>query len=134
MTHRLAMQDPRTQYPSPPFPRQPQPAPGLASEMQPRPDHGETSYRGSGKLEGRKALITGGDSGIGRAVAIAFAREGADVAISHLASEQSDADTLVALVQAEGRKALSLPGDVRDENWCRGLVDAAVQGLGGSTS
>jgi hypothetical protein len=91
MVDRLKMQDPRKQYPAPPFPKQPQPAPGLASRLEPPADHGEESYRGSGKLDGRKALITGGDSGIGRAVAIAYAREGADVAISHLPEEQPDA-------------------------------------------
>ncbi len=89
--HRLEMQDPRQQYPAPPFPQQPQPLPGLAQKMQPQPDHGEQSYIGCGKLAGRKALITGSDSRIGRAVAIAFAREGADVAISYLKSEEADA-------------------------------------------
>jgi NAD(P)-dependent dehydrogenase (short-subunit alcohol dehydrogenase family) len=131
MTDRLTMQDPRTQYPRPPFPRQPQPTPGLAAEMNPKPDHGETSYVGSGKLKGRKALITGGDSGVGRAAAIAFAREGADVAISYLESEQSDADEVIALIEAEGRTALALPGDITDENWCREMVAKTVDALGG---
>lgn len=131
MADRLAMQDPREQYPKPPFPRQPQPVPGLAAEMDPRPDHGETSYRGSGKLVGRKALVTGGDSGIGRAAAIAFAREGADVAIAYLPSEQADADEVVRLIEAEGRKAVALPGDVTDEAYCRRLVQDAVDGMGG---
>ena len=131
MTDRLTMQDPREQYPKPPFPEQPQPVPGLASRMEPRPDHGESSYAGSGRLMGRKALITGGDSGIGRAAAIAFAREGADVAIAYLPSEQTDADEVVALIEAEGRTAVALPGDVTDEAWCRALVDRAIDGLGG---
>ena len=131
MTDRLAMQDPRKQYPQPPFPKQPQPVPGLAREMDPKPDHGETSYKGSGKLTGRKALITGGDSGIGRAAAIAYAREGADVAISYLDSEEADAKEVIALIEAEGRKALALPGDITDEAWCRDLVTKAVEGLGG---
>ncbi len=131
MTDRLAMQDPRQQYPKPPFPKQPQAAPGLAARMDPQPDHGETSYRGSGRLAGRKALITGGDSGIGRAAAIAFAREGADVAIGYLPNEEADAEEVIDLIRAEGRKALGLPGDVKDEAWCRSLVEQTVEGLGG---
>ena len=131
MADRLFLQDPRNQYPKPPFPKQPQPAPGMAAQMDPVPDHGEESYVGSGKLKGRKALITGGDSGIGRAAAIAYAREGADVAIAYLPSEESDAQAVIALIEAEGRKAVALPGDVMDEAWCRQLVDDAVAGLGG---
>lgn len=131
MTDRLTMQDPRAQYPKPPFPRQPQPVPGLAAKMDPLPDHGETSYRGTGRLAGRKALITGADSGVGRAVAIAFAREGADVALSYLKAEASDADEVVELIEAEGRTAVRLPGDITDEAWCRDLVAQAVAGLGG---
>ena len=128
---RLNMQDPRHQYPEPPFPRQPQPAPGLAAKMTPRPDHGEASYTGSGKLVNRKALITGGDSGIGRAVAIAYAREGADVAISYLPNEESDAQDVIALIEKTGRKAIALPGDITDEQFCRKLVKDAVDALGG---
>jgi NAD(P)-dependent dehydrogenase (short-subunit alcohol dehydrogenase family) len=131
MTDRLTMQDPREQYPRPPFPRQPQPVPGAAAEMDPVPDHGETSYQGSGKLTGRKALITGGDSGIGRAAAIAFAREGADVAIAYLPAERQDAADVIALIEAEGRTAVDLPGDITDEQWCRSLVEQAVEKLGG---
>lgn len=131
MTDRLTMQDPRAQYPRPPFPRQPQPVPGLATKMEPTPDHGETSYKGSGKLTGRKALVTGGDSGIGRAAAIAYAREGADVAISYLANEETDAAEVIALIEAEGGKAVALPGDVTNEEWCRTLVAKTVEELGG---
>ena len=131
MSDRLSMQDPRTQYPQPPFPRQPQPVPGEASKMDPVPDHGETSYVGSGKLNGRKALITGGDSGIGRAAAIAYAREGADVAIAFLPSEEADAQEVIALIKAEGRTAVALPGDITDETWCRDLVAQAVEKLSG---
>jgi NAD(P)-dependent dehydrogenase (short-subunit alcohol dehydrogenase family) len=123
--------DPRQKFPSPPFPSQPQPRPGLAFEMDPTPDHGEESYKGSGRLAGRKALITGGDSGIGRAAAIAFAREGADVAISYLGEEQRDADQVIKLIEAEGRKAVGLPGDIRHEKWCRELVTKSVTALGG---
>jgi len=131
MTDRLTMQDPRSQYPQPPFPRQPQPVPGEASKMDPVPDHGETSYKGSGKLAGRKALITGADSGIGRAAAIAFAREGADVALSYLESEKNDAAEVIQLVEAEGRTAVDLAGDITDEEWCKTLVAQAVEKLGG---
>jgi hypothetical protein len=131
MVERLALQDPRIQYPRPPFPEQRQPSPGLEVEMDPRPDHGETSYKGSGKLIGRKALVTGGDSGIGRAAAIAYAREGADVAIAYLPAEEKDAAEVVTLIEAEGRKAVALPGDITDEAWCRELVARAVDGLGG---
>jgi NAD(P)-dependent dehydrogenase (short-subunit alcohol dehydrogenase family) len=131
MTDRLTMQDPRVQYPRPPFPRQPQPMPGFAAQMEPKPDHGENSYKGSGKLTGRKALITGGDSGIGRATAIAFAREGADVAIAYLASEEPDAREVIALIEAEGRKAVPLPGDVTDETFCQSMVEQAVAEMGG---
>ncbi len=131
MSDRLKMQDPRKQYPAPPFPKQPQPAPGLARRLDPPADHGEESYRGSGRLEGRKALITGGDSGIGRAVAIAFAREGADVAISYLPAEQSDADEVISLVREAGRTAVALPGDVTDEAHARDLPKRAAEELGG---
>lgn len=118
-------------YPRPPFAEQPQQPPGLAAEMKPIPDHGETSYIGSGRLAGKRALITGGDSGIGRAVAIAFAREGADVAINFLPEEQTDAEAVIALIAAEGRKAVALPGDIRDESFCQQLVASAVRELGG---
>lgn len=119
------------EYPAPPFAEQPQPVPGLASKMIPVPDHGETSYRGSGRLEGRKALITGGDSGIGRAVAIAYAREGADVAINYLPEEESDAVEVIKLIEAEGRKAFAIPGDIRTEAFCQTLVKEAATKLGG---
>ena len=127
---RLTMQDPRKQYPQPPFPRQPQSVPGLAEKMTPTPDHGEQSYTGHERLTNRKALITGGDSGIGRAVAIAFAREGADVAISYLPSEESDAKDVVALIEQSGRKAVALPGDITDEQVCKQLVTDTVEALG----
>jgi NAD(P)-dependent dehydrogenase (short-subunit alcohol dehydrogenase family) len=125
------LQDPTTKYPKPPFPGQSQPWPGLAGQMNPRPDHGETSYRGSGRLAGRKALITGGDSGMGRAAAIAYAREGADVAINYLPAEEPDAREVIALIKAENRIGLAIPGDSRDEKFCQRLVAQAVQGLGG---
>ena len=125
------MQNPLTQYPRPEFPKQPQSVPGLASKMDPVPDHGETSYKGSGRLAGRKALVTGGDSGMGRAAAIAFAREGADVAISYLPDEEPDAQEVIALIKKEGRVAVALPGDIRDEAHCRKIVEDAVQKLGG---
>jgi NAD(P)-dependent dehydrogenase (short-subunit alcohol dehydrogenase family) len=123
--------NPVEQYPKPGFPEQSQPEPGLASEMQPVPDHGEQSYQGSGRLTGRRAVITGADSGIGRAVAIAFAREGADVVLSYLPEEQSDADDVQSLVEAAGRKAVAAPGDLKDEAFCERLIERAVAELGG---
>ena len=114
-----------------PFPGgQQQPAPGLTSKMTPAPDHGEDSYVGKGLLAGRVALITGGDSGIGRAVAIAFAREGADVAISYLAVEQPDAEDTAGWIERTGRRALLLPGDIQDEAHCHALVEQTVARLG----
>ena len=123
--------DPTTNYPKPPFKGQLQPWPGLVSQMDPRPDHGETSYKGSGRLAGRKALITGGDSGMGRAAAIAYAREGADVAINYLPAEEADAKEVIALIRKEGRKGIAIPGDLRDEAFCKQLVEEAVRQLGG---
>jgi NAD(P)-dependent dehydrogenase (short-subunit alcohol dehydrogenase family) len=125
------LEDPRAKYPKPPFPEQHQPWPGLASKMQPRPDHGEKSYRGSGRLTGRKALITGGDSGMGRAAAIAMAREGADVVINFLPQEQPDADEVLALIKAAGRKGVGIPGDLRQEAFCQELIAGTVKALGG---
>lgn len=127
----LKLQDPTTKYPQPPFKAQSQPWPGLASQMDPRPDHGETSYKGSGRLAGRKALITGGDSGMGRAAAIAYAREGADVAINYYPTEEPDAKEVIALIRAEGRKGIAIPGDLRDEEFCKRMVAQAVDALGG---
>jgi NAD(P)-dependent dehydrogenase (short-subunit alcohol dehydrogenase family) len=126
-----SLENPVTKYPAPPFEKQSQPWPGLASKMNPRPDHGEKSYKGSGRLAGRKALITGGDSGMGRAAAIAFAREGADVAINYLPEEEADAKEVIDLIKAEGRKGVAIPGDIRDESFCQKLVADAVKGLGG---
>lgn len=123
--------NPVTQYPQPPFEIQQQPWPGLTSKMKPRPDHGETSYKGSGRLTGRRALITGGDSGIGRAAAIAYAREGADVAINYLPAEEEDAREVVQLIRAAGRKAVTIPGDIKDEAFCQKLVAEAAKALGG---
>lgn len=126
-----ALVDPVGKYPKPPFAGQSQPFPGLAGKMQPRPDHGETSYKGSGRLTGRKALITGGDSGMGRAAAIAFAREGADVAINYLPAEEPDAREVIDLIRREGRKGVAIPGDIRDEAFCKHLVTQAASALGG---
>lgn len=123
-------QDPQTKYPQPPYSDEKQEVPGTEAGMQPKADHGETSYRGSGKLTGRKALITGGDSGIGRAVAIAFAREGADVLISYL-NEDEDARETARYVEEAGRKAVLVAGDISDETHCQQLIQRAVDELGG---
>jgi NAD(P)-dependent dehydrogenase (short-subunit alcohol dehydrogenase family) len=125
------LRNPAEIFPAPPFQQQKQEWPGLAPQMNPKPDHGEKSYKGSGRLAGRKALITGGDSGMGRAAAIAYAREGADVAINYYPTEESDAQEVIELIKAEGRKALAIPGDFRDEAFCKKLVDETVKGLGG---
>jgi NAD(P)-dependent dehydrogenase (short-subunit alcohol dehydrogenase family) len=130
-TNQQGLEDPRYKYPKPPFKGQSQPWPGLAGKMDPKPDHGETSYKGSGRLQGRKALITGGDSGMGRAAAIAYAREGADVAINYFPTEEPDAKEVIELIRAEGRNAIAIPGDLTDESFCQRLVDEAVKGLGG---
>jgi NAD(P)-dependent dehydrogenase (short-subunit alcohol dehydrogenase family) len=123
--------NPTSKYPKPPYPGQTQPWPGLAGKMNPRPDHGETSYKGSGRLMGRRALITGGDSGMGRAAAIAYAREGADVVISYYPTEEPDAREVIQLIKAEGRKAVPMPGDLREESYCKELVAKAIAALGG---
>lgn len=125
------LENPVNKYPKPPFKSQTQPWPGLAGKMDPQPDHGEKSYKGSGRLTGRKALITGGDSGMGRAAAIAFAREGADVAINYLPAEEPDAKEVIDLIEAEGRKAIAIPGDIREEAFCKKMVEEAVNRLGG---
>jgi NAD(P)-dependent dehydrogenase (short-subunit alcohol dehydrogenase family) len=123
--------NPVTQYPSPKFPAQTQPEPGLAKKMIPKPDHGEESYKGLGRLKGRKALVTGADSGIGRATAIAFAREGADVVLNYLPSEQGDAEEVIKIIKETGQKVFAIPGDISDENFCKKLVDETIKNLGG---
>jgi NAD(P)-dependent dehydrogenase (short-subunit alcohol dehydrogenase family) len=123
--------NPVTQYQMANPPEQQQDGPGLDSELAPKADHGEATYRGSDRLVGRKALVTGADSGIGRAAAIAFAREGADVVLSYLPEEQTDADEVAALIRAAGRKAVLAPGDISDEAFARSLVHTAVSELGG---
>jgi len=125
------MQDPTKQYPGPEFPGQTLGGTGPSQEMDPKPDHGEESYQGFGRLKGRKALITGADSGIGRAAAIAFAREGADVALNYLPAEEADAREVVALIEKAGRKAYPMPGDIQDEAFCVKLVEGARSSLGG---
>ncbi|UXN72017.1 SDR family oxidoreductase [Devosia neptuniae] len=131
MPDRFTMQDPRYQYPAPPFPAQPQSPPGIVGKMEPAPDHGEESYAGFGRLLGRKALITGGDSGIGRAAAIAYAREGADVAINFLPEEIEDANEVIGYIEKAGTKAVALPGDISNEQTCQSIVADAVEQLGG---
>lgn len=127
----MTLIDPINRYPKPPFKEQTQEWPGLAGQMHPKPDHGETSYQGAGRLKGRKALITGGDSGMGRAAAIAFAREGADVAINYYPSEEADAKEVIELIKAEGVKAIAIPGDLRTADFCKQLVGSAVYELDG---
>ncbi|MGA4553402.1 SDR family oxidoreductase [Methylorubrum aminovorans] len=124
------MTDPLTKYPRPPFDTQPQSFPGQTGKMAPEPDHGEESYKGSGKLTGKAALVTGGDSGIGRAVAIAYAREGADVAISYLPEEQKDAETVGAWIERAGQRALLLPGDIKDAAYAREIVERTAKEFG----
>ncbi|MET8678882.1 SDR family oxidoreductase [Streptomyces sp. NPDC004647] len=124
-------QNPAEQYPQPGFPQQDQPHPGDTERMEPRPDHGEDSYRGTGRLEGRRTVITGGDSGIGRAVALAFAREGADVLFTYLAEEEKEAHETTRLVVEAGRRAVAVVCDIREEAECRRLVDLAVAEFGG---
>ncbi|MFI6423973.1 SDR family oxidoreductase [Promicromonospora sp. NPDC050880] len=131
MSDQTTPQDPTTQHPQPEQPADDLQPPGRTDEMSQQPDHGESTYEGSGRLAGRCALITGGDSGIGRAVAIAFAREGADVAISYLPQEEPDARTTARWVEDAGRTAVLLPGDIQDEEFCRRLVADAAAGLGG---
>ncbi len=127
-----AQQDPTTKYPQPEFPEQDQrdQHPGLESEMQPRPDYGYETYKGFGRLQGKKAVITGGDSGIGRAVALAFAREGADVLISYLESEESDAQETARVVEEAGKKCVRVPGDISEEAQCQAVVQKAVEEFG----
>jgi hypothetical protein len=125
------MRNPLTQYPKAHFPKQKQNEPGLAKKMRPKPDHGESTYKGSGRLQGRKALITGADSGIGRAVAIAFAREGADVALNYLPAEEADAKEVIALIKETGRKVIAVPGDISNEAFCKKLVKKSVKELDG---
>ncbi len=131
MANQYEKQDPTTQYPDLDIPEQSQPEPGLDSKLIPQADHGEDTYQGLGRMKSRKVLITGGDSGIGRAVAIAFAREGADIAINYLPSEQTDADETIKIIREAGRKAVAIPGDLTDETFCKYLVDEAASQLGG---
>ncbi|MCD2107105.1 glucose 1-dehydrogenase [Rhodococcus erythropolis] len=132
MPDQYAMQDPTKRFPAPLRERQPEIAhPGFTADMISPPDHGENTYRGSGRLEGRRAIVTGADSGIGRAVAIAFAWEGADVVLSYLDEEEQDARETARWVEEAGRKAVSVPGDLRSEEHCSALVETAVRELGG---
>lgn len=129
-SNQYEMQDPRSQYSELDIPPQTQPEPGLDAKLEPQADHGIDTYEGLGRLKGRKALITGADSGIGRAVAIAFAREGADVALSYLPEEQEDADVAIREIEAAGVKAVALPGDITSESFCQEMVKRAAEKLG----
>jgi len=129
-SNQYEMQDTRSQYDELNIPEQSQPEPGLDAKLEPQADHGLESYEGLGRLKGRKALITGADSGIGRAVAIAFAREGADVALSYLPVEQEDADVTIKAIEEAGQKAVAIPGDITDESFCQEMVKQAVEKLG----
>ena len=131
MSDQLTFTNPVTRFPEITPPKQDQPEPGLDAELTPGTDRGEESYRGTGRLQGRRALITGADSGIGAAVAIAFAREGADIALNYLPQEEQDAQHIAEVIRTEGRTAVLLPGDLADANFCRRLVEDAVEGLGG---
>lgn len=130
-TDQLTFQNPVTRFPEISPPEQHQPEPGLDQELIPQTDRGQRSYRGTGRLEGRKALITGADSGIGAAVALAFAREGADVALSYLPAEEEDAQEIKSFIEEAGRRAVLLPGDISDRGFCEQLVERAVAELGG---
>lgn len=131
MSDQFKMQDPTKQYPKLTIPEQRQPEPGLDAKLKPKADHGEKTYRGTGRLKGRRALITGADSGIGAAVAIAFAREGADVVMNYLESEEEDATTIKNIMEDAGQKVVALPGDISDETFCDSLVEKAIKELGG---
>lgn len=124
------MQDPTTQYPKADFPEQTQEEPGLAKDMTPKPDHGESTYKGLGRLKGRKALVTGADSGIGRATAIAYAREGADIVMNYLPEEQPDADEVIKILKETGQKIVCMPGDISNESFCKELIEKSVESLG----
>ena len=131
MTTKKSPQDPKSAYPEPPFPEQQQEPPGTEAELEPRADHGEESYRGAGRLTDRVAVITGGDSGIGKAVAIAFAREGADVVVNYLGGmEEADAKDTVRWVEEAGRKGLAIAGDIQDEEFCRSLIERTADEMG----
>ena len=129
-TDQHTIQDPVAQYPQPKIPKQSQSEPGLDAEMTPKADHGETTYKGSERLRGRKALITGGDSGIGRAVAIAFAREGADRILNYLPDEEKDVQEVISLIENEGRLVIPYPGDLSDETFCEKLAAIAAENFG----